>query len=240
MELVSFFLLLGFAFTMGIRHGIDYDHIAAITDITSSQENHNRAIWYAVFYGIGHGVMVILLGFAFILLGQSIPSELDAIFAPIIGITLIALGCYVLSSVVKNGSSFKMKSRWMLFFSAIKFGYHKFLHNFKLSHHHPKFKEETYGFKTAFGVGLIHGVGAQTPTQIAALAGLSGMKEGLSSALFLFCFVSGIFISNLAVAIFSSMGYFKVNKSSTIYVVIGIATAVFSIAVGLLFLLNKL
>jgi high-affinity nickel permease len=38
------FGLLIASFWFGFRHGIDWDHIAAITDITSSQEDRRRAI----------------------------------------------------------------------------------------------------------------------------------------------------------------------------------------------------
>lgn len=233
---IGLLLLLGFGFVTGLRHGVDVDHIAAITDMTSSQPDRRRGIWYAILYGIGHGLVVIVLGVILIAVGRILPESVDIIFGKIVGITLVFLGLYVLYSLYRYGRNFKMKSRWMLIFSAIKFGYHKFLHNFKLSHQHPKLRTEKYQSKTAFGIGLIHGVGAETPTQIAALATLIGIGEGLRGILFLLLFVLGILISNLVLAYLSSAGYLKAKQQSKVYPAVGFLTALFSLIVGIEFL----
>ncbi len=235
---VTFLLLLGLGFITGLRHGIDIDHIAAITDIVGSQRRRKRGIFYTILYGTGHGVMVVVLGMLLILLGQRLPPSIDFVFGKIVGVTLIILGAYVLFSIVRYGSHFQIRSRWMLVFSAIRFGYHKLLHNFDFSHKHPKLKEEKYGSKSAFGIGLIHGVGAETPTQIAALAALVGIGNGAKAVLFLLFFVLGIFSSNLAVAILSSYGYLRARQRNKIYLVIGLLTAFFSLTVGIIFLIG--
>ena len=229
-------LLLSFGFITGVRHGIDFDHIAAITDITSSQPNRPRGVFYAMLYALGHGVMVTGLGVILITVGQQIPESIDQLFGKIVGTTLILLGLYVLYSLFRHGNDFRIRSRWMLIFDAIKFGYHKLLHNFKLSHYHPKAKEEKYVGKTAFTIGLIHGVGAETPTQVAALAALIGIGAGIKGYLFLLLFVLGIFLSNLVFAIFSTVGYREAQQKRRLYVFISSLTALFSLIVGTIFL----
>ena len=57
----GFGLLLA-SFWFGFRHGIDWDHIAAITDITSSQEERGRAIGFGTLYVVGHALVVLCLG----------------------------------------------------------------------------------------------------------------------------------------------------------------------------------
>lgn len=235
-SVISLSLLLGFGFITGIRHGVDVDHIAAIGDITSSQSSRTRGLYYATLYAIGHGVMVVLLGLFLLVVGQAIPKSVDSIFGKIVGGTLLILGLYVLISLARQRSNFRMKSRWMLIFDAIQFGYHKLLHNFKLSHEHPRLKEERYAPGTAFGIGVIHGVGAETPTQIAALAALIGIGGGTIGILFLLLFVLGIFLSNFAIAWFSSVGFLKAKQQSKLFMLIGSLTAVFSLVVGVLFL----
>ena len=49
------------AFLFGFRHGIDWDHIAAITDITSSQEERGLALEYGTIYALGHALVVFRL-----------------------------------------------------------------------------------------------------------------------------------------------------------------------------------
>lgn len=234
---MEFLLLLLFGFVAGIRHGIDLDHIAAIADITSSQER-GKGIWFAALYGLGHGVVVIFLGLLLIVIRQSLPEPIDAIFGKIVGATLILLGLYVFYSLFKHGKNFRLKSRWMLVFDAIQFGYHKLLHNFDLSHQHPKRGEGKYQSKSAFAIGMIHGIGAETPTQVTALATVLGIGGGVKGIIFLLFFVSGIFISNLSVATFSSLGYMQMKKQNTLYVAVGLLTAVFSLVVGTLFLIR--
>lgn len=228
--------LFAFGFIAGLRHGIDIDHIAAITDIVTSQSSRAKGLFYCVLYGLGHGVMVIILGIILLAFGQNLPQSVGIIFGKIVGVTLILLSIYVSLSLIKNGKNFKMKSRWMLIFDAIQYGYHKLLHNFNLSHHHPKRKEEKYGIASTFGIGVIHGVGAETPTQVAALAALVGIGRGIEGIIFLLVFVLGIFLSNFGVAYFSSSEYLKIKERGSIYLVIGVLTALFSFLVGLSFL----
>lgn len=237
-DMLSLFLLLGFGFVSGLRHGIDVDHIAAITDIVSSQPLRSRGLFYSTLYALGHGVMIVVLGLLVITVGQSLPESVDRVFGKIVGITLILLGLYVIFSIFRQGRNFTMQSRYLLVFSAIQFGYHKLLHNFNRSHHHPKVKEEKYAAKSAFGIGIIHGAGAETPTQVAALVALLGIGGGLRGILFLSLFVLGIFISNLVIAIFSSFGFEKAKQKNNVYLAIGFLTAFFSLVVGVIFLLE--
>lgn len=94
------------------------------------------------------------------------------------------------------------------------------------------------GRSFSFGIGLIHGVGAETPTQVAALVALVGIGGGVKSALFLLFFVLGIFFSNLAVALLSSYGYLKARQKNKLYLIIGLLTALFSLLVGTLFIIG--
>lgn len=218
----SFILTLGFGLIAGIRHGIDLDHIAAITDITGSQNKDSFALKLAALYAFGHGIVVIALGLIVLVIGQTLPDTLDAVFGKIVGITLIFLGIYVLFSIVRDGTSFKLKSRWMLIFD--------------LLHHHPKIKEEKYSSASAFGVGMIHGIGAETPTQIGAFLVLLGVGGGVQAILFLLSFVLGIFTSNIVLAVLSIRGYKNARKNKNIYLAMGLITAIFSIALGIVFL----
>lgn len=238
-EIFTSATFLGFALIVGIRHGFDLDHIAAITDITSSQSKSFLGFVYASLYALGHGIMVIALGIILLAIGQAIPHEIDTIFGRFVGITLILLGIYVLFSIFRNGKNFKLKSKWMLVFDAISFGYHKLLHNFKADHYHPKIKSEKYGAISVTGVGMIHGVGAETPTQIGAFLVLLGIGGGVKAFLFLLFFVLGIFISNLLVAALSLYGYKKIVQNKFIYMLVGFITAGFSIVLGGLFLVKN-
>lgn len=52
--------LLALVFVLGLRHGLDPDHLVAIDGLTRS----NRSPWTGVFFSLGHGVVVTLVGVA--------------------------------------------------------------------------------------------------------------------------------------------------------------------------------
>jgi high-affinity nickel permease len=66
-------------FGFGLRHGIDWDHIGALTDITSSQDQPNRSIWFATLYALGHALVVSILGLVAIVLAAQLPSGIDTV-----------------------------------------------------------------------------------------------------------------------------------------------------------------
>src|SRR5947209_20221042 len=91
------------AFGFGFRHGIDWDHIAALTDITGSQEDSGRSMVLATMYALGHGLVVFALGVAAIALAQRLPSSVDGVVERVVGATLLLLGVYVLVSLFRHG-----------------------------------------------------------------------------------------------------------------------------------------
>ena len=52
------------AFLLGFRHGIDWDHIAAISDVTGTTDHRQEAFFLGILYIIGHALVVIILGIA--------------------------------------------------------------------------------------------------------------------------------------------------------------------------------
>src|SRR5438093_9481200 len=91
------------AFGFGFRHGIDWDHIAAITDITSSQESPREGLYFGTLYALGHAVVVFVIGLVAILAGKKLPDSVDEIMGRVVGVTLLLLGVYVFYSLAKYG-----------------------------------------------------------------------------------------------------------------------------------------
>src|SRR5438876_3159375 len=108
------------AFWFGFRHGIDWDHIAAITDITSSQESRRQAIEFGTLYALGHALVVLTLGSLAIVAGENLPSSVNDVMTRIVGVTLLLLGVYVFFSLIRHGRDFRLRSRWMLVFTGAR------------------------------------------------------------------------------------------------------------------------
>jgi cytochrome c biogenesis protein CcdA len=272
------------AFLFGFRHGIDWDHIAAITDITSSQEDRGRALEYGTIYALGHALVVFAIGVLAIVLGAKLPDGVDAVMERVVGVTLILLGVYVFTALVRHGREFRMRSRWMLIFSGVQGAFRKVRggrrreahdlepvhrhaeqdgslsvavaedipvsewhhgHHGRPGHHHHKHPEPTdeafmnYGRGTAFGVGMLHGIGAETPTQVVIFLTAAGAGGALAGVLILVVFLIGLLASNTLITFGSAFGFVTASKNWTLYVTVAVLTASASLIIGTLFLLGK-
>jgi hypothetical protein len=292
---------------LGIRHGIDWDHIAAITDITSTtaaaasaeaahEEQHRavsghhhghggrielqahdagpgaatlapamrahgatvaatpgafglrlgreqiEAIQLGTLYALGHGLVVVALGIAALAFGAILPDWLDPIMGRVVGFTLLALGVWVLYSVVRyarGGEAFRLRSRWMLVFDGIRYAWRRFGARLHGHEHVEPLEMSSYGPRTAFGVGMIHGIGAETGTQVLLIAAVGGAASAGLGVPMLFAFVIGLLLSNFAIVVVSSVGFVASQTRERIYVIVGAVAGVFSLAIGLIFLLGQ-
>lgn len=276
------FGLLVTAFWFGFRHGIDWDHIAAIADITSSQEGRDRALVFGTLYALGHALIVFAIGVVAIILGSTLPEGVDAFMERVVGVTLIALGVYVFVALVRHGREFRMRSRWMLVFAGVSGAYRRLRrrahdahelepvhvhpgngsevsvavaedvpvsewhhgHHGRPSHHHHKHPEReesfaNYGHGTAFAVGMIHGVGAETPTQVVIFLTAAGAGGRLAGVAILLVFLVGLLASNTLITVGSAAGFLTASKNWPLYVSIAVLTAGFSLVIGTLFVFGR-
>lgn len=234
------FLLFGTTLLLGLRHGIDWDHIAAITDITTSTSNKKQSLYLGTMYALGHGTVIITLGLLAVTLGVRMPRWVDRVMEPLVGITLVFLGLYLAFSIIRHGKNIRLRSRWMLIFATFSQIYdfieRKITHKHSHSHfHYP----ENFGIKTAFSVGIIHGIGAETPTQLLLFIAAAGAGGNVLGSLLVITFVFGLIISNSLIIILSILGIAKAQHDANIYLFLAGVTAVFSLIVGILFLLGK-
>jgi cytochrome c biogenesis protein CcdA len=275
------------AFFFGFRHGIDWDHIAAITDIAGSQEDRRSAMFFGTLYALGHALVVFLIGTAAILLGERLPASVDDVMERIVGVTLIVLGVFVFVSLARHGREFRLRSRWMLIFSGVRTMVRRVSgsredahdrepvhvhaeqgagdgstaisvvvsedipvsewhhgHHGRPGHHHHKHPEPddafmNYGRGTAFVVGMIHGIGAETPTQIVIFLAAAGAGGKAVGEAVLAAFIVGLLTSNSLITFGSAVGFLKASENWRIYVSIAVITAVFSLVIGTLFVVGK-
>ena len=266
--------LLATAYGFGFRHGIDWDHLAALTDITSSQRSARRSMVLATLYALGHGLVVLLLGLTAILLSAQLPHSVDTVMERVVGLTLILLGVYVVVALARNGRDFRMRSRWMLVINGIRrlrargaetvviehdhehaeadaHGHvHAHVHagapgrgSHRHVHRHvapmPEDPFMSYGRPTAFGIGMLHGLGAETPTQVLIFltaAGVGGKGAGIA---LLAAFLVGLLSSNTVIAIAGTFGFLRSTGNWPLYVAISLVTAAGSVVVGSLLLFGQ-
>ena len=227
------------AFLLGLRHGIDWDHIAAISDVTGTSSHHRESFILGLLYILGHALVILVLGLAAVAVGVNLPQWVDPIMEKFVGITLLLLGVWLLLSIIKQGKNFKMKSRWMLILDLTN-KLAMFFHN-RIPHKHEHLEIKRQKGRNiwfaALTVGMIHGIGAETPTQILLFVTAAGAGHGLVGISLLFTFVFGLMLSNTLISILSIFGFAKAKNNSKIYLGLGLTTALFSIIVGSILLI---
>ena len=287
------------ALLLGIRHGIDWDHIAAIVDITSTtaaadaaEEGHaehhaaavdhqhrhggptelaahadperqaeggphqhrlaltqgrflseqGHAILLGTLYALGHAFVVAVLGLAALMFSAVLPDWVDPIMGRVVGITLIVLGVWVFYSLyqyARHGQEFRLRSRWMLVFDSARYGWRRLQARLHGHEHVEPVEMSSYGVRTAFGVGMIHGVGAETGSQVLLIATVGGAASLGLGVPMMFAFILGLLISNTAIIVLSATGFVASQLRQRIYVVVGVLAGAFSLLVGFLFLIEQ-
>jgi high-affinity nickel-transport protein len=223
---------------LGFRHGFDYDHIAAISDITSVQTRASTAMRLGLLYALGHATMIALLGAMVVLFQLSLPHRLDSWAERLVGLTLIVLGIYVLGSLVWGDPAAIPPSRAAILIRGGR-RLRRTLWPRAADATHPHDDQDlNYTGPIAFSVGIIHGLGAETPSQLALFllaANLGGIAKGMAG---MAVFLVGLLVMNTLMTA-SACGLFRgtAPHPAVMRVFVGL-TAVYSFIVGCVFLLG--
>jgi len=294
--------LLSTALVLGVRHGFDWDHLAAITDVTSTTatadvaelgheatheqaldhrhghggvdelEVHGapgaasapaalvggqgpqaaegprprstggeerRALLLGSLYALGHATVVVVLGLLALTFGAVLPAWVDPIMGRVVGVTLLLLGIWVFVSLyqyARHGMPFRLRSRWMLIFDSVRYAWRRFQARLHGHEHVDPIEMSSYGPRTAFGVGMIHGVGAETGSQVLLIAAIGGASSSGLGIPMLGAFVVGLLISNSIVVVITATGFIATRARERIYLAIGFVAGAFSLVVGAIFL----
>ena len=223
---------------LGFRHGLDYDHIAAITDISSVQAKARDAMRYGLLYVGGHAATVALLGVLAVAFRISLPAASDRWAERLVGITLLCLGLYVLGTFFRpSAHSHGPRTRITLLINGMLWVYWRFTRVFGGTRvEAPQVFKDGYGSTSTFVVGVIHGLGAETPTQLLLFlmaANLGGTGAGL---LVLLMFIVGLVAMNTLMCA-AAAGLFTTTLSSPHAMqALSLLTSAYSIVVGVIFL----
>jgi high-affinity nickel permease len=222
---------------LGFRHGFDYDHIAAITDIAGVQTRVSDAMRLGLMYALGHAATVALLGGLVIGFQLTLPSGMDRWAERFVGLTLIVLAVYVLSTLILKKGATVPKSRAVLLMGAGRW-VHRRCHKWLTGEELLSAKRVDVNGPTCFGIGVIHGLGAETPSQLALFllaANLGGASKGLIG---LGVFLLGLLAMNTLMTA-SVAGVFTAGRSWSAWtpVLTGV-TAIYSFGIGVVFLLG--
>lgn len=226
-ELVSFSL---FAILIGFRHGMDSDHIAAIADMVGAEHQRNRQLRMGITYALGHGAVVVIIGLLAIFVGARLPSELLSMLEFLVGFSLLLLGGFILFTLFQQRNQYEYQSRWQIISGMLA----KVLNK--------KGQDESnvskLGIAGAFVIGVLHGVGAETPTQVLLLSSSLGLDNMVAASMQLVLFTVGLLIATILVTYLASWGFLKAQFKRKAYLVLGSITGLYSVGLGISIILG--
>jgi hypothetical protein len=237
------------AAVLGFRHGLDYDHIAAITDISSVQAKARDAMRFGLLYVAGHATTVAVLGALAVAFRLSLPAASDRWAERLVGITLLTLGIYVLGTFFRPSffpstsrsttHSHGPRTRITLLVNGMLWVYWRLSRIFGGTRvEAPQVFKDGYGTSSTFLVGVIHGLGAETPTQLMLFlmaANLGGTAAGLFGLLM---FIVGLVAMNTLMCASAAGLFTSTLARPNALRALTLVTSAYSIVVGTIFLLG--
>ncbi len=224
---------------LGLRHGFDYDHLAALADIIAMQKSWREGMQLGLTYAVGHALTVVALGIVVIIFRLSLPAGFDAWASRLTGATLVLLAIAVIGSLIRGRHSHRtIVSRWAILIDGFQQIRWQVQRRVAPGATRPQPFAWTYSKSSVFGIGALHGLGAETPSQLMVFllaASLGGAQKGF---LGLLAFAVGLILMN-AVMTAGLGGVFGAVKSHNgLRLWAAVTGAAYSAAMGLVFLLN--
>ena len=182
---------------LGLRHASDPDHLAAVTTLIASEKDHDKirkAGYMGLLWGLGHGTTLVLLGLPLVLFNRFLPEPMQQAAETLIGVIIVFLAVRLLM-------------RWR------RGLYHVHVHVHKdraepHRHVHSHRQSEAHGHGhaagrrtplSAYGVGLVHGIGGSGGLTLLLLSTISNRAEA-AAALLLFAAGTAVSMALLSTA----------------------------------------
>jgi ABC-type nickel/cobalt efflux system permease component RcnA len=174
------------ALLLGLRHATDPDHLTAVSTLLLSDQEQGtkRATRLGLAWGLGHATTLFIFGLPVVLFRRYLPDPIQRAAEIAIGLIIAAL-------------AIRLLLRWHRGY----FHIHPHSHG-PLQHAHPHAHEhsgraarhplhhvhahaEGMGRSpvTAFGIGLVHGIGGSAGVGVLLISAVSGRTEGVLALL---------------------------------------------------------
>lgn len=174
---------------LGLRHASDPDHLAAVTTLIASEEEHKQARkagWMGFCWGLGHGTTLVVLGLPLVLFNRFLPERVGQIAEVAIGVVIVALAVRLLL-------------RWRRGVFHIHTHSHDEESDHRHVHSHKEGKSHEHGHAIrdrgplgAYGIGLVHGIGGSGGLTLLLLSTISSQS---AAAMALLIFATGTAVS---------------------------------------------
>jgi ABC-type nickel/cobalt efflux system permease component RcnA len=181
---------------LGLRHASDPDHLVAVTTLIASKRERkqaHKAGLMGLLWGLGHGTTLVVLGLPLMLFNRFLPEPVQVFAETLIGAIIVFLAVRLLV-------------RWR------RGLYHAHTHSHDAEpphrhvHSHRESRSHEHGHAvphrtpvSAYGIGLVHGVGGSGGLTLLLLSTISNQIEAVG-ALLLFATGTAVSMALLSTA----------------------------------------
>jgi len=188
MESTNLIVILSLAFSLGMLHALDADHIMTVSALMTNQSDRSKNLGFCLHWAAGHGTVLLFIGIALLIFGYHLPDAVGRHSELIVGGMLVVIGCYLLFNLISRKAHIHIHRH-----DGMSAYTHWHVHkkaglqtNIKPSHNHEH---------AAVIVGILHGLAGSAP--LLALIPVSMMQSPVNGFLYLLIFSLGVIFSML-------------------------------------------
>ena len=176
-------VILLISFLLGLRHASDPDHLAAVTTLIAAEKDRERigrAGFMGLLWGLGHGTTLVLIGLPLVLVGTELPEVVQQAAETLIGAVIVLLAVRLLLRWRRGLYHVHTHSH------DEEGAPHRHVHSHRRnpSHEHAHTLSQRSPL-SAYGIGLVHGIGGSGGLTLLLLSTISDPTEA-AAALLLF------------------------------------------------------
>ena len=191
---VGVILLIGLL--LGLRHASDPDHLAAVTTLIASEEEREQARkagLMGLLWGLGHGTTLVVLGLPLVLFNRFLPEPVQIVAETLIGAIIVFLAVRLLVRWRRGLYHAHTHSH-----DDVPHHRHVHSHREDTSHEHAHVVPHRTAI-SAYGIGLVHGIGGSGGLTLLLLSTISNQAEAVG-ALLLFAAGTAVSMALLSTA----------------------------------------
>jgi high-affinity nickel permease len=173
----SIWIVLAVAVLLGLRHATDPDHIAAVSTLVANGRDRatRRAGELGLAWGLGHGLTLFAFGLPILLLDSYLPERAQQAAETAIAVVIVYLAVRLLIRWRRGAFHEHVHSHGDVDHSHVHVGH---------GHRHAR------GRLSAFGIGLVHGMGGSAGVGILLVASIESTALSVASLVLLAVFTA--------------------------------------------------
>ncbi|TLY20993.1 MAG: urease accessory protein [Nitrospirae bacterium] len=216
------FSLLSLGFLLGLKHALDADHVAAILTIATENRTFWRSSLIGFCWGVGHTVILLVVGTAVLLFKLTIPSAWAKLFEVAVGLMLVGLGLSVAIALWRE--RVHLHAHWHEHGEQ-----HRHLHSHSRGAHHDHLHRFRLEYKS-LAVGMVHGLAGSAALLLLVLATVPSLGVGL---VYILVFGAGSILGMVFLATAMSIPFaMSAERTARVHQTLRAAAALFSIVLG--------